>query len=65
MPNQLCEYGSYCGVEVGPPMVCRDGYWQATGLGGSCIIPQCGVPDVDASDGGSDDGGPASAVDAP
>lgn len=56
MPNQECSYGGYCGVEVGPNMVCQDGYWRYAYNTVSCLIPQCGVPEVDASDGGVDDG---------
>jgi hypothetical protein len=54
--NQECSYGGYCGVEIGPNMVCQDGYWRATGLAGSCSIPQCSVPETQAVDGGTGDG---------
>jgi hypothetical protein len=55
VPNQECSYDGYCGVEIGPNMVCQDGYWQATGLAGSCIIPQCSVPETHAVDSGAGD----------
>jgi hypothetical protein len=57
VPNQECSYGGYCGVEVGPTMLCQEGYWRQAGQIGSCNIPQCGVPEVDASDGAPNDGG--------
>ena len=58
VPNEECSYGGYCGVEVGPNMLCQDGYWRLVGNTGSCLIPQCGVPERDASDGGGADVGP-------
>ena len=101
VPSEECSYGGYCGVEVGPTMLCQDGYWRQAGQIGACIIPQCGVPGgcgavggeclsestvcagqvatqyscgesaaglsccLPSDSGSSDDGGPASAVDAP
>src|SRR5260370_24769567 len=49
VPNQECSYGGYCGVEVGPTMLCQNGYWREAGQIGACLIPQGGVPEVDAS----------------
>jgi hypothetical protein len=42
LPNQYCTYGGYCGVEVGPDMLCQNGYWRQAGQNGSCTIRQCG-----------------------
>jgi hypothetical protein len=35
-------------------MLCQDGYWRQSGNTGSCLLPQCGAPEADASDGDVD-----------
>ncbi len=61
MPNQYCSYGGNCGSQIEPDMVCQDGYWQRTSENEACL-PQCVVPELDASGSGSDDGAAGSAV---
>jgi hypothetical protein len=44
MPNQMCSYGGFCGISVGPSVVCENGYWRQGGITGSCLLPKCGAP---------------------
>jgi len=43
MTNKQCSYGGFCGVSVGPSMMCEDGYWRRGGPTGSCLLRTCGA----------------------
>jgi hypothetical protein len=44
IPDQVCSYGLQCVFAVGSTMLCRDGYWAAEGLVGSCRVATCNPP---------------------
>ncbi len=69
VPNQYCSYGGHCGAGIDPDMVCQFGYWQQASDNGVCL-PQCSVPEMDASDGvvadaSCDVGGPSTVTSCP